>query len=129
MNYYEAKEQARQMRLKPTPSETILWQYLRKRQLDNKKFLRQHPIFVRVINGESFYFIPDFFCYEESLAIELDGEIHQFRTEIDAKRDTILTDMGIKVLRFQNSELTNIDAILKKIQLEFKSDKSQIVKT
>ena len=116
MKYTEAKQLARQMRLNPTDAERALWQHIRSRQLEDKKFLRQHPIFIRVLNGESFYFIPDFFCYEKKLAIELDGSIHKYMAEKDAKRDEILSNNGITVLRINNSELDDIKSVLQKIQ-------------
>jgi len=119
MKYNEAKKYARQLRLNPTKPEQILWQQIRKRQLGGKKFLRQHPIFIKVLNGESFYFIPDFYCYEEKLAIELDGSIHEFTKESDSQKDTILSEMDIRVLRIDNSELKDIETVLEKIQNYF----------
>ena len=64
--------------------------------------------------------MPDFYCEKEKLAIELDGEIHNFTKERDKNRDTILNGMGIKVLRFKNEEITNnIEEVLSKIKNEF----------
>ena len=119
MKYNEAKENAHQLRLNPTAAEKTLWQYLRKRQLGGRKFLRQHPIFIKVFIGESFYFIPDFYCYEAKLAIELDGSIHRFKTDSDARRDTILTNTGIKVLRIKNQDLNDIEPVLERIKANF----------
>jgi very-short-patch-repair endonuclease len=121
MKYHEAKEYARQMRLNPTKAERILWGYLRKRQLGNKKFLRQHPIYMRPVQGESFYYIPDFYCYEGKLAIEMDGEIHDFKRDEDFKRDNELSNQGITVLRFHNEELKNVNTVLEKILKHFNS--------
>jgi len=121
MNYSEAKAYARQMRLNPTDAEKTLWQYLRKRQLGGKKFLRQHSIFIKVLEGESFYFIPDFYCYEEKLAIELDGNIHEHTKEKDSNKDKILSAESIRVLRVENVELKNIESVLRKIQNHFSS--------
>ena len=119
MNYSEAKAYAHQMRQNPTDAEKTLWQYLRKRQLGDRKFLRQHPIFIKVFIGESFYYIPDFYCYEAKLAIELDGSIHRFKTDIDARRDTILTNTGINVLRIENQDLNDIESVLERIKANF----------
>ncbi|MDK2979529.1 MAG: hypothetical protein PWP52_2243, partial [Bacteroidales bacterium] len=44
MTYPEIKELTRRLRNNPAPSEQILWRYLRKKQLDGRKFLRQHAI-------------------------------------------------------------------------------------
>ena len=62
------QDRARRMRKAPTPSEEFLWQALRNRQLDNLKFLRQHPIGPTIV---------DFYCHEKRLVIELDGGVHQ----------------------------------------------------
>jgi very-short-patch-repair endonuclease len=55
---------ARELRKEQTEAEKILWQYLRDRKFQGKKFRRQH-----VISG----FIADSYCPEEKLVIELDG--------------------------------------------------------
>ncbi len=78
-----------------TPAEAKLWKYLQNKQLDGRKFRRQHSI------GN---YILDFYCPSEKLAIELDGEIHNIETqaEYDNDRDLFLFNCGIKVLRFEN---------------------------
>ncbi|SHI53856.1 Protein of unknown function [Tangfeifania diversioriginum] len=67
-----------------------------------------------------FFYVPDFFCYKENLAIELDGKIHLYRKAEDNRRDEILKELGIKVLRIKNEELENIDNVLLKIKNEFR---------
>ena len=67
-----------------------------------------------------FFYVPDFYCFKEELAIELDGKIHNFRKEKDNRRDGILKEMGINILRFKNKELKNIDNVLERIKKEFK---------
>jgi len=105
--------------LNPTVSEKKLWGYIRKRQLDGRLFLRQHPIFYEHWETESFCFIPDFYCYKEKLAIELDGEVHQFTVKKDQRKDSILSQLGIRVLRIQNTELNDIELVLQKIKNHF----------
>ena len=61
---------ARQLRRRPTRSEHMLWQAIRKRQLGGLRFLRQHPIGPAIV---------DFYCYEKRLAVEVDGGIHENR--------------------------------------------------
>jgi len=116
MNYKKIKDKARALRNHPTESEKILWQYLRKRQLKNRRFLRQHPIIHEIAGNKLFYYIPDFYCSKEQLAIELDGKIHDFQIEKDKRKDEILKAKGIDVLRIKNEELKDIDIILDKIQ-------------
>lgn len=44
MKYYEIKRLASKLRRNQTPSEKLLWSYLQKRQLQGRKFNRQHPV-------------------------------------------------------------------------------------
>jgi len=116
MKYPEIKELATMLRNNPTKEESFLWKYLRKRQLMGKKFLRQHPIIYETCRNEHFFYIPDFYCAEKRLVIEMDGKIHEFSKDHDIKRDEILNEKGIKVLRIQNYELNNIEKVLELIK-------------
>jgi len=119
MKYAEIKEITRKLRNNPTTEEQILWRYLRRKQLNGKKFLRQHAIIYESVGNEHFFYVPDFYCEKERLAVELDGRIHDFSKRRDNKRDTILGDLGIKVLRIKNEELQNIEDVLIKIRNKF----------
>lgn len=55
------------LRNNSTPAERELWKYISSNKLAGRKFRRQHSV-----NN----FIVDFFCFEEKLIIELDGEHH-----------------------------------------------------
>jgi very-short-patch-repair endonuclease len=122
MKYPEIKETVRKLRHNTTQYEIILWRHLRLKQLDGRKFLRQHAIIYDSVGNEHFYYVPDFYCYSEKLAIELDGKIHDFTKERDRKRDAIFEDMGIKVIRFKNDEvIANIEDILERIKNEYKN--------
>ena len=85
----------KKLRNSGTPAEVTLWQYLQNRKLAGRKFRRQHSI------GN---FIIDFYCPDEKLAIELDGEDHFWEDGMkhDAKKTAFLNSMGIRVLRFEN---------------------------
>ncbi len=120
MKYEQIKEITRKLRNNPTPEEERLWRFLRKRQLEGRKFLRQHAIIYESDGNEHFFYVPDFFCYKENLAIELDGKIHLYRKKEDNRRDEILNQLGIKVLRIKNEELTDTEEVLVKIKKEFK---------
>jgi hypothetical protein len=65
---------ARQFRREPTVSEDILWQAIRGRKLDGRRFRRQQPIGI---------FVVDFICSSERLIVEVDGGIHEFQQERD----------------------------------------------
>ena len=97
-------EQARQMRAEPTPAEALLWKKLRKRQLGELKFRRQHIIH---------YFIVDFYCPTAKLAIEIDGPVHDEQEEYDEERDKILQELGYQVVRFKNADVErNLDQVV-----------------
>ena len=119
MKYEQIKEITRNLRNNATPEEKKLWHYIRKRQVHGRKFLRQHAIIYDSAGDEHFFYVPDFFCYKEKLAIELDGKIHLYKKSEDKRRDEILNDLGINVLRVRNEELQNIDKVLKKIKMNF----------
>ena len=107
--YHDIKEYARHMRKHPTQAEDTLWQRLRKRQIRGLRFRRQHAI------GP---FIVDFYCFEASLVIEVDGSIHCDSThaEYDAERQSFLESLGLRVLRFSNTHvIDHPDSVLKAI--------------
>ena len=92
-----------------TEAESILWNCLRDRRLNNFKFRRQHPI------GD---FIADFFCLERNLVIEVDGDYHNDieQAQYDEGRTYELNELKIRVIRFTNQEvLSNIDFVLNEI--------------
>jgi very-short-patch-repair endonuclease len=110
--YLEQKR--KELRNKSTPAEIIIWNHLKKKQLNGRKFRRQHSI------GD---YIVDFYCPEERLAIELDGDFHfdEAMKKYDEERTTYLNKLNINVLRFENNEiLFNLDYSLNKIIAEFK---------
>lgn len=105
---------ARNLRNNTTPSEEQLWVFLRKKNT-GFKFLRQHPVFYSIINNNPEFFIPDFYCAELRLIIEVDGPIHIARQEYDIERDRKLESRGFEVLRIRNEELSNFTAVTYKI--------------
>ncbi len=120
MKYSQIKEVTQKLRHNATKHEVVLWRYLRKRQLEGRKFLRQHVIIYDSIGNEHFFYVSDFYCMAEKLVVELDGKIHDFTKQRDQKRDNILEEMEIKVLRIKNEEVINdIEGVLKKIKYEF----------
>jgi len=64
-------------------------------------------------------YILDFFCYELMLGIELDGLTHQWpeTAEKDAKKQQRINELGITVLRFNDSMVMNdIENVLRAIE-------------
>ncbi len=89
-----------------TSAEEILWERIRAGKLNKIKFRRQH------LAGK---YILDFYCYQYKLVIELDGEVHDCKDQIerDLGRTEDLMDLGLNVLRFKNDEvLENSDHVL-----------------
>ena len=99
-----------------TDAERVLWSCLRGKKLQGRKFRRQESIGA---------FIVDFYCYQEKLIIEVDGNSHNHaeRKHYDAKRTTFLKTNGYKVIRFSNKEVfMDIKKVLKEISNAFKED-------
>ncbi len=89
------RQHRRDLRKIMTPAEAALWKLLQKRQLEGRRFRRQHSV------GP---FILDFYCLEERLPVELDGAVHDNpgRGEYDDERTASLQAHGIRVVRFEN---------------------------
>lgn len=108
--FAETFRKARELRRNMTHAQTVLWAEIRNRKLEGIKFRRQHPI------GQ---FIVDFYCSEKNLAIEIDGDIHadELIKEYDQNRSFELEKLGLKVIRFNNSEvLGNLNEVLQEIR-------------
>ena len=108
--YYnpKLKEKARHLRIRCTPSETLLWSKIRRKSL-GFEFHRQVPIDEYIV---------DFYCPAKRLVIEIDGSQH-FRKEskeYDDIRTQFFKGLNIKVIRFNNAEISaNLDEVLQKI--------------
>jgi very-short-patch-repair endonuclease len=103
----EKLQRAKELRREMTPAEKILWQELRGNKL-GVHFRRQ-----QVIAG----FIVDFYCHKAALVIEVDGDIHDLQQEEDARREKVLSEMGLQVVRFRNEEvMKNLFAVVGKIR-------------
>jgi len=104
------KDRARRMRKRPTPTEDLLWQALRNRQLGGLKFLRQHPIGPTIV---------DFYCHEKRLVIEVDGGIHlnEEVKDYDKARQEYLEAYGVRILRCGADEVkSDLKAVLLRIE-------------
>ena len=83
------------LRNRATSAEVALWNILKSKQLDGRKFRRQYSI--------SSYIV-DFCCPSEKLIIELDGDPHEeyHKIQKDENRDKYLESLGFTALRFEN---------------------------
>ena len=99
-----------QLRRESTPTEKILWNRIRNKQINGLKFRQQHGF------GN---YIMDFYCPAIRLCIEIDGEVHETTEakEYDKERTVFLNHYGIKVIRFRNEEILNdLEEVINKIK-------------
>ena len=89
---------AKKLRRKMTLAEVLLWKRLNRRQVLGQDFDRQRPV------GE---WIVDFYCKALRLAVEVDGAVHDHLRDKDQARQRSIETLGVKVIRFWNSEVKN----------------------
>jgi len=115
MHPYNSKMQTavRTLRKNMTDSELKLWSRIRRKQILGLQFYRQRPI------G---HYIVDFYCPQAQLVLEVDSsrQMHELTERKDGYRDgyreSYLKQQGIKVLRFDNSQiLKQLDAVVDKV--------------
>ncbi len=110
--YLEDKRKA--LRKDLTSAEATLWNHLKQKQLEGRKFRRQHSI----LN-----YIVDFYCPKEKLIIELDGGYHlRFEQQLkDYERDEVLNNLGFTIFRIENKFIfEDLDYVLNGIKACFK---------
>ena len=98
-----------------TPAEAYLWTHLKARKLAGRRFNRQFSI-------ENY--ITDFYCHQERLVIELDGQVHMNPTAQakDQVRNERLQHLGYTVIRFENKMVfEQLTFVLEEIQSHFNS--------
>ena len=92
----ELKHNSKELRKNMTPEENHLWY----------DFLKLLPVTVnrqKMINN----YIVDFYIHSAKIVIELDGIQHGSRENkiADSKRDKVLSELGITVLRYTNESV------------------------
>ena len=106
------KQLSRQLRDNMTDAERLLWAKIRMKQLKGYQFYRQKPI------GD---YIVDFFCPKAKLIIEVDGSQHFVNEtiEYDRIREEYVSSLGLRVLRFTNTEvLKHVEGVVERIEEE-----------
>ena len=114
MTYQNLTPYRKKLRKQMTPAEIRLWFYLKNKQIEGRRFRRQHQLF---------HFIVDFYCPEEKIVIELDGEGHNHieTAENDIARDCFLKENGFKIIRIENKHIfENPDGVIEYIKSFFK---------
>ena len=105
---------ARSLRRRMTKAEVILWQHLRRGQLEGEHFRRQVPV------GP---YIADFACSKHKLIVEVDGATHAEDHERahDARRAAFLAAQGWALHRVSNSDVyENLSGVLEGISIELR---------
>ena len=100
----------RLLRKNMTEAEKLLWNAIRRKQLDGRRFRRQYSI-----RG----FVLDFYSPEIKLAIEIDGGYHSKEDQVfyDSERQKLIQSLGIKFLRIKNDDIfSDIDNVVRKIK-------------
>lgn len=98
------KEKRRNLRLRQTKAERILWKRIRGNQL-MFKFRRQYSISRCIV---------DFYCHELRLIIEIDGSTHEDKwLGYDRRRQMFLENQGYRFIRYQDADIIyNIDGVI-----------------
>lgn len=97
-----------------TSAEATLWRELQRKQLDGRKFRRQHSV------GS---YILDFYCPSEKLCVELDGAGHFTEEGVayDKERTEYLNSLNIRVIRFENVDVfEKMEKVLSEIKNNFR---------
>ncbi len=108
------KTTARELRKNMTPTEKLVWSAVRRKKLFDVQFYRQKTI------GS---YIVDFYAPAVSLVIKIDGAQHlqEESLEQDQFRDAVLKELGLRVLRFSNSQVNNsLPKVIEKIIIAIK---------
>ena len=114
-NKKELESRRKELRNNSTYAEVFFWQQIKKGQLEGRKFRRQTSI------GS---YIVDFYCPEEKIVVELDGEVHfnEEARKYDKERTEYLESIGLRVIRFENQDvLKNTEYVMNTIKKLFNS--------
>lgn len=102
------KEMARARRRDPGEAEKLLWSGLKDQRLGGFKFKRHQIVGSAIV---------DFACPARWLVVEISGSASN--AELDALKDRKLTEVGIRVLRFAEDQVTqDCDQVLQAILAE-----------
>lgn len=114
--YYKPylKESSRGLRNNMTKAEVVLWNRIRKKQINDTQFYRQKPL------GS---YIVDFYSPVKKLVIEIDGGQHYDSgkiTSADEERERFLRNvLKLKIIRFTNIDvMKNVESVIDKIMEE-----------
>ena len=104
-NRPEELTERRSLRTNGTMEEAMMWNVLKNRQVSGVRFRRQFSVGAYIL---------DFYCPELKLCIELDGAGHYNSEGLrhDYVRDKYLSELGIRVLRFENRAVLKMQPVM-----------------
>ena len=104
-NRPEELTERRSLRTNGTKEEAMMWKVLKNRQVSGVRFRRQFSVGAYIL---------DFYCPELKLCIELDGAGHYNSEGLrhDYVRDKYLSELGIRVLRFENRAVLKMQPVM-----------------
>jgi very-short-patch-repair endonuclease len=98
---------ARELRKNSTLAEVLLWQNI-KGKCYGYEFHRQVPIDEYIV---------DFYCHELNLAIEIDGNTHDYNFENDELRQKKLENLEVTFIRFSDWDVKrNMNDVLRALE-------------
>ena len=101
------KKLARELRKNSTLSEVLMWQNIKGKSY-GYEFHRQVPIDEYIV---------DFYCHELHLAIEIDGNTHDYNFENDDQRQKKLENLEIIFIRFSDWDVKrNMNDVLRALE-------------
>lgn len=113
------KEISKNLRNNMTESELIIWSRIKNSKLWIK-FLRQKPI--NIFNENNWfkrYIIPDFYCHDKKLILEIDWNIHNLKEIylLDKHKELLLKNQWFTIIRIRNKEIkNNLNSVILKLK-------------
>ena len=105
------------LRNNSTLAEVLFWNNIKGKNY-GYEFHRQVPISD---------FIVDFFCHELNLAIEIDGNTHDYNYDHDEHRQKTLENLGIKFIRFSDHEVKrSMNDVLRALEFKIREIENEI---
>jgi very-short-patch-repair endonuclease len=110
------KQIARKLRKDMTLAEILLWKEIKGKKVLGCDFHRQKPIDEYVV---------DFYCPRLKLVLEIDGDSHDEKEELDKIRQEKLESKGLTVLRFWDLDVrANVDGIVEQLREWIESNRT-----
>ena len=111
------KEHAKALRKAGNLSEVLLWQQIKNSKLHGLDFDRQ-----KIIGN----YIVDFYCAENKLVIEIDGNSHNEKQDYDSTRDDFLINLGLNLIHILDIDIKqNLAGIMQMLQTHHATQKKK----